>query len=601
MARMAHAMSLPTPDELGFDPAALKAKYLEERDKRLRAEGLSQYREVTGELARFAADPHAVPVDRPAREIEVEAALIGGGFGGLVTAARLRQAGVERLCVIEKGADFGGTWYWNRYPGAACDVESYIYLPLLEELGFMPSEKYARGPEILSYAQSIARHYGLYDDALLQTQVTRAEWDEAAGRWTVHTDRGDRVRAQYVIAANGPLNRPKLPGIPGIRSFAGHMFHTSRWDYDYTGGSPDGGLDRLGDKRVGIVGTGATAIQCVPHLARDAGELFVFQRTPSSVDARGNRPTDPEWVATLQPGWHRERRDNFNLLVSGGQAEVDLVGDGWTDIMRNLSMMAVKAAAGRADMAELVQLADFRKMEEIRRRVDEQVTDPATAEALKPWYNQFCKRPCFHDDYLATFNRPNVHLIDTQGRGIDRITPAGAVVGDREIALDCLIFATGFEVGTSYARRAGFEIHGRGGVTLTERWGADMKTLHGLMTPDFPNLFVYALDQSVVAVNFTHILTEQAEHVAYIIGRCRDEGVAQVEADPAAAAVWADTVRDSARDPTFSRECTPGYYNGEGQGNGFTARTYGPGPVAFYRLLADWRAAGDMPGAILRK
>lgn len=591
-------MTLPTAEELGFDPVALKRKYLAERDKRLKAEGSAQYQQVKGDFAQFASDPNAHPgFTRDPREVDVEVAVIGGGFGGLITSAKLREAGIARICVIEKGADFGGTWYWNRYPGAACDVESYVYLPLLEEMGFMPSEKYARGPEILAYAKRIAEQCSLYEHALLQTQVTRADWDDAAGMWTVSTDRGDRVRARFVVAANGPLNRPKLPGIPGIEGFGGRMFHTSRWDYGYTGGSPDGGLDGLADKAVGIIGTGATAIQCIPHLGRDARELYVFQRTPSSIDVRGNRPTDPAWAASLKPGWHRERRDNFNLIVSGGQAEQDLVGDGWTDIMRNLSMMAVKSAAGRADMAELVQLADFRKMEQVRGRVDAVVRDAATAEALKPWYNQFCKRPCFHDEYLDTFNRDNVHLVDTEGRGVDRITADGVVVGGVEHKLDCLIFATGFEVGTSYAQRAGFEIYGRGGVTLTSSWGADMTTLHGFLTPGFPNLFVFSIDQSVIAVNFTHILTEQAEHVAYILGRCRAEGVGEIEANPAAAANWARAVQDSARDPTFSRECTPGYYNGEGQGgSGFAARAYGAGPVAFYQLLADWRAEGSMAG-----
>jgi cyclohexanone monooxygenase len=587
-----------TADELGFDPAALKARYLAERDKRLRAEGSAQYVEAAGAFAHFVDDPYADPAEtREPRDVEVEVAVIGGGFGGLVAAAKLRGIGVESLTVIEKGADFGGTWYWNRYPGAACDVESYIYLPLLEEIGFMPSEKYARGPEILAYAQSIARRYDLYRDALLHTQVTEARWDEDAGRWIIATDRGDTVRAQFMVAANGPLNRPKLPGIPGVETFAGHSFHTSRWDYDYTGGDNSGGLTGLADKRVGIIGTGATAVQCIPHLGRDAQELYVFQRTPSSIDYRGDRPTDPEWAASLKPGWHRERRDNFNTLVSGGQAEEDLVGDGWTDIMRNLSMMAIRSAASSgADASELVQLADFKKMEAVRARVDAIVQDPATAEKLKPWYNQFCKRPCFHDDYLPTFNRPNVHLIDTDGRGVDRITPAGVVVDGVEYPIDCLIFATGFEVGTSYARRAGFEIYGRDGVALTQAWGADMRTLHGMFTPGFPNLLILALDHAGVAVNFTHVLTEQAEHAAYVLDRVRAAGATRVEVEDDAAAAWAREIALGARDPKFSSECTPGYYNNEGQGGGFTARAYGKGPVAFFRVLSDWRAARTLPG-----
>ena len=596
-------MQLPTNDELGFDPVALKAKYIAERDRRLRTDGVGQYVAPTGAFAHIVDDPYADEDEKRApREATVEIAVIGGGFGGLVAAAKLRAIGVESLSVIEKGADFGGTWYWNRYPGAACDVESYIYLPMLEELGYMPSEKYARGPEILAYAQSLAKRHDLYREAFLQTQVTALRWDESDSRWLITTDHGDTIRARFVVAANGPLNRPKLPAIPGAETFAGHSFHTSRWDYDYTRGDTNGGLSGLADKRVGIIGTGATAIQCIPHLGRDAQELYVFQRTPSSIDYRGDRPTDPDWVAGLQPGWQRERRDNFNQLVSGGQAEVDLVADGWTDIVRNLGMMAVRfAKASGADAAEMVQLADFKKMESIRARVDDLVADPATAAALKPWYNQFCKRPCFHDDYLPTFNRPNVHLVDTEGRGVERITPGGVVVGGWEYPLDCLIFATGFEVGTSYTRRAGFEIHGRGGEMLSESWGRDMKTLHGIHTPGFPNLFVLALDQGTVAVNFTHVLSEQADHVGWILDRCRKDNVVEVEADPVAAAEWARAIANGARDPKFSQECTPGYYNGEGQGGGFVASTYGPGSVAFFRLLADWRADRAMPGLILKR
>jgi cyclohexanone monooxygenase len=170
--------------------------------------------------------------------------------------------------IIEKGGNFGGTWYWNRYPGAACDIESYVYLPLLEETGFIPLEKYSKGQEILEYSKAIARHFALYRDALFQTEVTDLSWDDEAQRWIVSTERGDKIRARFVAMANGPLHRPKLPGISGIETFKGHSFHTSRWDYDYTGGDPSGGLTRLADKRVGLIGTGATAVQCVPPSAR---------------------------------------------------------------------------------------------------------------------------------------------------------------------------------------------------------------------------------------------------------------------------------------------------------------------------------------------
>ena len=274
------------PPGLAFDPAALREKYRAERDKRLRADGNDQYVEVKAALAHYADDPYAgPPPDRAPLTDTVDVIVVGGGFGGLLAAARLRQAGVDGIRVIEKAGDFGGTWYWNRYPGAACDIESYVYLPLLEETGFIPSEKYAAGAEILAYSQAIARHFDLYRDACFQTEVTRLDWLEAEQRWLVTTSRGDAMRARFVAMANGPLHRPKLPGIPGIGTFTGHSFHTSRWDYAYTGGSQAGGLSGLAGKRVGLIGTGATAVQCVPHVAEAAGRLDVFQRTPSSISS----------------------------------------------------------------------------------------------------------------------------------------------------------------------------------------------------------------------------------------------------------------------------------------------------------------------------
>ena len=275
---------------------------------------------------------------------------------------------------IEKGGDFGGTWYWNRYPGAQCDIEAYIYLPLLEETGYIPKEKYSFAPEIMEHSQRIARKFDLYRGALFQTQIKELRWNEAECRWIVTTNRDDRLCARYVIMSNGPLNRPKLPGIPGIDTFKGHTFHTSRWDYNYTGGDTTGNLHKLADKRVAIIGTGATAIQCVPHLGKAAKHLYVFQRTPSSVDERRNRPTDPEWAKSLNAGWQRARMENFNTLVTGGQAEVDLVSDGWTDIIRNLGQMVPRKGTAsdeaRHDMARLMELADFKKMNQVRARVD---------------------------------------------------------------------------------------------------------------------------------------------------------------------------------------------------------------------------------------
>ncbi len=485
--------------EISFDPDALRAKYREEREKRLRPDGNDQYREVTGAFAHFVDDPYVEPdfAREPLRE-DVAVAIVGGGFGGLLAGARLREAGIEDLRVIERGGDFGGTWYWNRYPGAMCDVESYIYLPLLEELGSVPSEKYARAPEILAHAHAIGRKYDLYRGACFQTEVTEMRWDAGRARWRLATNRGDELRARFVCMPNGPLNRPKLPGIPGIESFAGHSFHTSRWDYAYTGGDSNGNLTGLRGKRVGVIGTGATAVQCVPHLGAAAEQLYVFQRTPSSIDVRGNRPTDPVWAMWLGRGWHQGRMNNFNILVSGGFQAEDLVSDGWTDIIRKLLVMVQQPGSNLSPegLVKTMELADFEKMEQIRARVDQSVADPATAAALKPWYRQFCKRPCFHDEYLETFNRPNVTLVDSQGRGVERVTPKGVVAGGVEYALDCLIYATGFEVGTDYARRAGCAIVGRDGVSLTSHWSDGVRTLHGMHSRGFPNCFSWATSRA---------------------------------------------------------------------------------------------------------
>ncbi|WP_411287578.1 flavin-containing monooxygenase [Phenylobacterium sp.] len=601
---MTDTLDAAVPADLGFDPDALRARYRAERDKRRRDDGNDQYRELTGDFARYLDDPYVTPgFTRAPLTDEVEVVVIGGGFGGLLAGARLREAGVADIRVIEKGGDFGGTWYWNRYPGAACDVESYIYLPLLEEVGYIPTEKYARAPEILDHSRAIGEHFDLYRDACFQTEVTDLTWDEAARRWIVCTNRGDAMKARFVVMANGPLHRPKLPGIPGVETFRGHTFHTSRWDYGYTGGSPDGGLTGLAGKRVGIIGTGATAVQCVPHLGAAAEHLYVFQRTPSSIDVRANRPTDPAWAETLTPGWQGQRMDNFNILVSGGLQDEDLVADGWTDIIRNILLLA-RTQGAKGDPQALMQLADFKKMEQVRARVDATVSDPATAEALKPYYNQFCKRPCFHDEYLQTFNRPNVTLVDTQGRGVEAITPRGLVVDGREYELDCLIYATGFEVGTDYTRRSGYELHGRGGVTLTEKWRDGAATLHGFHSRGFPNCFIVSNVQSGFSVNFPHMLNEQSKHIAHIVKHCLEAGVTTVEASEDAEKSWVETIEKLAIfRQKFLEECTPGYYNNEGKPQAMSVRnsSYGAGSMAFIQVLEDWRAQGGLEGLELTR
>ena len=585
-----------------FDPDALRDRYRAERDKRLRADGNEQYVEIAGRFAHYLDDPYVAPIEREPLFDEVTVAIVGGGFGGQLAGARLREAGVNDLRIIEKGGDFGGTWYWNRYPGAMCDIESYIYLPLLEEIGYVPREKYTRAPEILAHSRAIGEHFRLYDNACFQTEVTEVRWDDQACRWIIHTNRGDAMRAQYVVMANGPLHRPKLPGIAGVETYAGHSFHTSRWDYGYTGGTSDGGLAGLAGKRVGIIGTGATAVQCIPHLGEAAGHLYVFQRTPSSIDVRDNRATDPEWAQSLQAGWQKRRMENFNNLVSGVLEPEDLVSDGWTDIIGKLLIIARRGDGDftSADgIANTMELADFEKMEQIRARVDALVADPVTAELLKPYYRQFCKRPCFHDEYLDTYNRANVTLVDTDGKGVDRITERGVVVGDTEYELDCLIYATGFEVGTDYTRRAGYEVYGRDGVTLTEKWSEGAATLHGMHSRGFPNCFIFSPTQAGFTANFPHLLDEQSRHLAYILGHAAEQGVEMIEASQQAEDDWVQRIIDMAQfNMRFLENCTPGYYNNEGKPAERSIRnsSYGAGSIAFFKVLADWRDEGSLAG-----
>ena len=596
-----------TDKSLNFDPDALRAKYRAERDKRLREDGNEQYQEVTGDFSHYIDDPYVEQgFSREPLHDEVDCIVVGGGFGGLLTGARLTESGMQRVRIIEKGGDFGGTWYWNRYPGAACDVESYVYLPLCEELNFVPKEKYTHAPEILAHSRAIGEKFNLYEYACFQTEVEGMQWDEDSQRWTVFTNRGDQMRAQYVCMANGPLNRPKLPGISGIDNYKGHTFHTSRWDYAYTGGGPEGNLSGLKGKRVGIIGTGATAIQCVPHLARGADELYVFQRTPSSVDVRANRPTDPEWAASLEPGWQQARMDNFMTLVSGGFADEDLVNDGWTEIIRNLASMVNFKGMGRlspAEIAEKMELADFQKMEQIRARVEQLVNDKDTAESLKPYYRQFCKRPCFNDEYLPSFNLPGVHLIDTDGRGVERFTETGLVANGQEFELDCVIFATGFEVGTDYTRRSGYDLIGRDGLSLKDKWADGIATLHGMQTAGFPNCFIISQAQSGFTVSFPHAMNEQAKHIAYIISQVRQSNANVVEVTAQAEQEWVqEIIKMSRLSESFQAECTPGYYNNEGKPNPKSVQngSYGAGPVKFFKVIEDWRAEGTLEGLELR-
>ena len=593
-----------------LDREALRARYREERDKRIRPDGNEQYLEPTGRFAALLEDPYVTPEPRPPVHDEVTVAIIGGGFGGLVTGAQLKIAGVDDVRIVEGGGDVGGAWYWNRYPGAMCDTAAMIYLPMLEETGHRPSMKYVFAPEIFGHAQRIARQYGLYDHALLSTEVTDVRWDDESSRWVVTTDRGDEFRARFVAMGTGPLHRPKLPGIPGIETFAGHCFHTSRWDYDYTGGDPSSPMTELGDQRVGIIGTGATAVQCIPPLGRDARELYVFQRTPSSIDVRNNHEIDAEWFATLRPGWSREWLFNFATLQTGGFADEDLVKDGWTDISQRIrDRVLANAANGEVFDLEAFQRAyeesDDEKMEEIRARVDAVVSDAETADALKPWYRQLCKRPCFHDEYLQAYNLPNVHLVDTDGRGVTRIDETGVWVGDEHYDLDCIVFASGFEVGTEYARRSGYETTGRDGLTLSEKWADGMTSLHGVHVHGFPNLFFITPAQGANLIsNITSNLVESGRTIACVVRHALDCGAAEVEVTEAAEADWVAMLESNPRSFGGDPSCTPGYYNNEGgeitRKMRISTSGYPMGPVAFFEFIDDWRTSGEFDGLEFR-
>ncbi len=589
-------------DEQELDLAWLRQKYLEERQKRINARGNSQYIEVKGDFSRFIDDPYVDgPLVRDAVAETVEAIVIGGGFGGLLAAAELHKAGIKDIRIIEKAGDFGGTWYWNRYPGAQCDIESYIYMPLLEETGYIPTEKYAHAAELFAHARRIGEHFDFYPRTHFQTQITELRWDEAESHWVARTDHDDTIKARWVLSASGPLNRPKLPGIPGIDRFKGHTFHTSRWDYDYTGGHSRGGLTKLADKRIAIIGTGATAIQCAPYVAREARHLYVVQRTPSTVDIRGNRPTDFEWAKTLPSGWQRARMDNFNQLVSGIYADVDLVQDGWTFLFGEMTLAHLaedRAKLSAEELARLTELADFRKGNQIRARLDKVVKDPATADGLKPWYGMMCKRPTFNDDYLEAFNRPNVTLVDTKGRGLDAITETGIVFDGVEYPVDCIIFATGFETGTSYTRRAAMEVYGRNGETLSQHFAGGLRTLHGFFTDNFPNFFMLGLSQNGFKPNVTDMLAEQSEHVVGLIAAARATGATRIEPQPEAVDAWVGTIREKSEVARkFLATCTPGYFTGEGEiDKGVFVDTYGDGSVAFTALLREWREAGERSG-----
>jgi cation diffusion facilitator CzcD-associated flavoprotein CzcO len=576
-----------------------REKYRIEREKRLRADGIRQYKELKGDYEEFDRDPYVEPgFTRDAVIEDVDVVIVGGGFGGMIEAANLTKAGITNFRIIEKAGDFGGTWYWNRYPNAACDVESYVYLPLLEDTGYMPTEKYAKAPEIFAYCQLLGRTFDLYRGALFQTEVEDMRWDESRKRWNVMTSRSDVLSAKFIVIAGGVLHKAKLPGIPGIETYAGRAFHTSRWDYSYTGGSSQTLMEKLADKRVGIIGTGATAVQVVPKLAEAAKELFVFQRTAACVGVRNNKPTDPEWFKSLKPGWQAERTRNFTQAVTGAQPAVDMIDDEWT----KMNWVDTRKLPENDEEALELERIDFENMERVRQRIADVIKDPAPAELMMPWYSQSCKRPCFHDEYLPAFNRPNVHLVDTDGKGVNEINESGVIVNGVEYPVDLLIFASGFEVTTGYTHRLGFDPKGRDGVSLSEAWAEGPATLHGVLSNGFPNMFMISTVQGAQATNFVHSITEAAQHVAFLIEQCVKGDIATIEPETAAQENWFETLFAQlwgiAR---YNATCTPGYLNSEGGGDMRSARAIAwmTSVLGFAEYVENWRQQGDLAGLTL--
>lgn len=576
-----------------------REKYRIEREKRLRADGIRQYKELKGDYEEFDRDPYVEPgFTREAVIEDVDVVIVGGGFGGMIEAANLTKAGITNFRIIEKAGDFGGTWYWNRYPNAACDVESYVYLPLLEDTGYMPTEKYAKAPEIFAYCQLLGRTFDLYRGALFQTEVEDMRWDESRKRWNVMTSRSDVLSAKFIVIAGGVLHKAKLPGIPGIETYAGRAFHTSRWDYSYTGGSSQTLMEKLADKRVGIIGTGATAVQVVPKLAEAAKELFVFQRTAACVGVRNNKPTDPEWFKSLKPGWQAERIRNFTQAVTGAQPAVDMIDDEWT----KMNWVDTRKLPENDEEALELERIDFENMERVRQRIADVIKDPATAELMMPWYSQSCKRPCFHDEYLPAFNRSNVHLVDTDGKGVNEINESGVIVNGVEYPVDLLIFASGFEVTTGYTHRLGFDPKGRDGVSLSEAWAEGPATLHGVLSNGFPNMFMISTVQGAQATNFVHSITEAAQHVAFLIEQCVKGDIATIEPETASQENWFETLFAQlwgiAR---YNATCTPGYLNSEGGGDMRSARAIAwmTSVLGFAEYVENWRQQGDLAGLTL--
>ncbi|KAF7364882.1 Phenylacetone monooxygenase [Mycena venus] len=530
-----------------------KARYIEERNKRLRPEGLSQFLKLADftQFKYLEEDPwvdHAAYNARaPALNDgdDIKFLVLGAGYGGLLFAVHLIEAGFNAadIRIVDVAGGFG---------------ELHLHAPLLEETGHMPQFRYAYGPELREHAKKIAEKWGLTDKALFRTHCHTARWDDAAKRWI------------YVFEASGTLNAPQIPRLPGFDSFKGQHFHTSRWNYEITGGTDvDWTLDKLKDKR----------------LAKWVKHLCVFQRPPSSVDERGQRPPDPaEWTNKIAStkGWQLARSQNFNSCLINEPIGEDLVDDGWC---RTRSYCAVTGAPGIVVPEKIPEYIarlhayDVERAEKIQARTSEIVKDPVTADKLKHWYPAWCKRLTFHDDYLPAFNLP---------MGVEALTDEAVVVDGKPYPIDVLVLSTGFALAVeddsgTPGQRAGMKVFGREGLDMDDKWTREgMGTLHGVASHDFPNLFFPGPLETGVTANFTFTLSILASHVANILAeaerRAGQSNKFTVEVMKAAEEEWGGEVLKRAA-----------WFGGCAAMKAARGAPWGEGIVSFTEVLKAWK------------
>jgi cation diffusion facilitator CzcD-associated flavoprotein CzcO len=471
-----------------------------------------------------------------------DAVIVGAGFAGLYMLHRLRGLGLTAR-VYEAGKGVGGTWYWNRYPGARCDVESMDYsYSFSDELQqeWRWSERYSAQPEILKYANHVADRFDLRKDIQFETRVTRAAFDETTGRWTVETDRGDRVTARFCIMATGCLSDAQVPDIKGRESFAGKWYHTGKWPHE--------GVDFTG-LRVGIIGTGSSAIQSIPIIAKQAAHLFVFQRTPNYSMPAQNAPLDPVYERRVKETYAdfrrqaRESRVGFVTERSGDSALAVPEEERMREYEKRWSRGGLGFSAAYTDLL-ITKEANDTAAEFFRAKIRNIVRDPEVARALTPTdYPLGTKRLCVDTGYYDTFNRDNVTLVDLRKTPIEAITPRGVRTSEAEYEVDALVFATGFDAMTGALLN--IDIRGRGGRRIQEAWAAGPRTYLGLSIAGFPNLFTITGPGSPSVLSNMIVSIEQ--HVDWIadcltyLGR---HGHTSIEATPEAQEAWVQHVND---------------------------------------------------------